>query len=140
MIFNRVCFFCQLASLLYVVSAFLFFLYPIDTQTLTSRAHATVQSGLNFAAVLLFALDSLMYNSGFALRRARDRKKTDDQEPLFRSFEFFAELFNTVVREGIARNLKSFAQKVSKKAVVGIFCDWHDSVLQSADYGREQRP
>lgn len=111
-IFNRVCFFCQLASLLYVVSAFLFFLYPIDTQTLTSRAHATVQSGLNFAAVLLFALDSLMYNSGFALRRARDRKKTDDQEPLFRSFEFFAELFNTVVREGIARNLKSFAQKV----------------------------
>lgn len=88
----------MLASLLYVVSAFLFFLYPIDTQTLTSRAHATVQSGLNFAAVMLFAVDALMYNSGFALRRHRARKKSDDQEeePLFRSFEFFAELFNTI--------------------------------------------
>lgn len=86
----------MVASLLYVVSAFLFFLYPIDTQSLVSRAHATVQSGLNFAAVLLFAIDALMYNSGYALRRQRIRKKTDEEEPLFRSFEFFAELFNTV--------------------------------------------
>jgi 4-hydroxybenzoate polyprenyltransferase len=49
-----------IASLLYVVSSFLFCLYPIDTQSLTSRAHATVQSGLNFAAVMLYAIDALM--------------------------------------------------------------------------------
>ncbi len=98
-----------LGSILYLVSAFLFFLYPIDTATLTSRAHATVQSGLNFAGVLLFLLSAAMYNSCFALRRMKQqrRKKSDDgeaeddeEESLFRSVEFYSELFNTVPSAG----------------------------------------
>lgn len=59
-----------------------------------------MQSGLNFSAVLLFAIDSLMYNSGFAIRRQRERKKKADDddeedEPLFRSYEFYAEVLFT---------------------------------------------
>lgn len=50
-----------IASALYVVSAALLCVFPLDTDTPLARAHATVQSGLNFAAVLLFCVDSLLY-------------------------------------------------------------------------------
>jgi hypothetical protein len=104
-----------LASLLYLLSAFLFFLYPISTGTTVSRAHATVQSGLNFAGVLLFALSACMYNCCFALRRLKARRRSlaegeeEEQQSLFRSTEFHAELFNTVPSAGyLATGLVQF--------------------------------
>ncbi len=107
----------MLASLLYLVSAFLFFLYPISTGTEVSRAHATVQSGLNFAGVLLFTLSAVMYNCCFALRRAKEARRRGadgggggtEEESLFRSTEFHAELFNTVPSAGyLATGLVQF--------------------------------
>lgn len=110
-----------LASILFLVSAFLFFLYPISTGTAVSRAHATVQSGLNFAGVLLFALSATMYNCCFALRRMRAGRKRaaaaaagegaegEEEDSLFRSTEFQAELFNTVPSTGyLATGLVQF--------------------------------
>jgi hypothetical protein len=85
------------ASSLYLLSSSLFFFYPqTDGQGLLARDHAIVQAALNFSAVLLFAIDALMFNSEYYNERAALSKSEKHDAPLLKEAHFYAELFNTL--------------------------------------------
>lgn len=95
------------ASILYVVSAVFYFFFPTDSGVLGS-AHVTVQAALNFAAVLLYLLDALLYASAYWTRRVLMRQKQEEEEgeeeeePLMRDTEFWGEGVNVGASAGYA--------------------------------------
>lgn len=85
------------ASSLYVVSSSLFFFFPqVDAAGQLAHEHATVQAALNFAAVLLFALDSLIFLSSYYAHRVSLPRHARHEQPLLRDPSLWSELLNVL--------------------------------------------
>ncbi len=85
------------ASLFLVASAGLFLVYPRDEgYGSLYKERAIVQSALNLSAVLLYALDALLYGSEYYNARLDMTRVEKADRPLLREPHFFSEVLNNV--------------------------------------------
>jgi hypothetical protein len=109
------------ASLFLVVSAGIFLVYPrVGAAGDFEKERVIVQSALNLSAVLLYALDALLYASEYYNARLELSNAERADRPVLREPHFYSELLNAVSSLGYLAT-----------GVVQIF-----SILNIADLGR----
>ena len=83
------------ASLFLVISAGLFLVYPRSDGNFF-KERAIVQSALNLSAVLLYALDALLYGSEYYNARLELSRAERSDRPVLREPHFYSEVLNIV--------------------------------------------